>query len=525
MKSIAWSLVTALALAGLGRAGTPAAEDPAGMVRSYFAAGDEAGRASAAARIAAHADYRPSRLRDWLHAGYPFTPQAPGLQAFPVDVGGGLTRRVALIVPEGYRPDRAWPLVYALHPSGMPAEEWARQMERTLGRRAREFLIASPEFEQNYIFAKPPFVPEHPAILDAVARRVHVAADRVYPFGLSKGGFGAWFVALYYPDRVAGAISMAAGFDVAPGEDGFWKLLVGNVANTPVVNTWGENDPLRIPGLDEKPGATFAESNRLFEREVRGMGLPILNVEVPGGGHGNLVPPAEPLIRLLEQRRKGDPGRVAHTFRHLHQASCYWLEGLSWAGESWGDPPAGLFRARRGVGAAGHRPNPRAVARPADGDDRRPVDHGYPPAHRRIGRLVRRRHHRLEPACHPDRGRQGGVRGPGDAGRRRRPGPGARDDGLRRPPLRGDPGGRNRQGVHRGRGLDAAARVAGRPARHALSRVPVPSLIPEFRVPRLGPMPFGNRNAEGEVRAIGSRAPSRRGHGRAPSPGSPSRRA
>jgi len=33
--------------------------------------------------------------------------------------------------------------------------------------------------------------------------------------------------------------------------------------------------------------------------------------------------------------------RVEHTFRHLHQASCYWLEGLSWVGESWGDlPPA-----------------------------------------------------------------------------------------------------------------------------------------------------------------------------------------
>jgi hypothetical protein len=29
---------------------------------------------------------------------------------------------------------------------------------------------------------------------------------------------------------------------------------------------------------------------------------------------------------------------VGHTFRHLHQASAYWLEGLTWTGESWGDP-------------------------------------------------------------------------------------------------------------------------------------------------------------------------------------------
>jgi pimeloyl-ACP methyl ester carboxylesterase len=199
-------------------------------------------------------------------------------------------------------------------------------MQRMLGRRARECLIASPEYEQNDIFARAPFVAEHPAILDAVARRVHVAADRVYPCGYSKGGFAAWFVALYYPDRVAGAISMAAGFDVAPGDDGCWKLLVPNMAHVPVLNTWGENDPLTARDLDEKPVGTFAESNRRFERETRGMGLPILNLEVPEGVHNNLVPPAEPVVGMLAVRREDDPRRVAHTFRHLHQASCYWLE-------------------------------------------------------------------------------------------------------------------------------------------------------------------------------------------------------
>jgi hypothetical protein len=29
---------------------------------------------------------------------------------------------------------------------------------------------------------------------------------------------------------------------------------------------------------------------------------------------------------------------VDHTFRHLHQASGYWVEGLTWVGDSWGDP-------------------------------------------------------------------------------------------------------------------------------------------------------------------------------------------
>ena len=255
-----------------------------------------------------------------------------------MDVGAGQTRRVSLILPEGYRPDRAWPLVYALHPSGMPPAEWARAVERMFGRMARDFVVASPEYRQNYIAAKPPFVAEHAAILDAVARRVHVDAGRVYAFGYSKGGFGAWFVALYYPDRIAGAVAMAAGFDVAPADDGFWKLLVRNVAHVPVLNAWGERDPLAIQDLAEKPLATFAESNRRFEREIRGMGLPITNLEVPGAAHNQLAPPGAAIVEVVTARRRTDPGRIDHAFRHLHQASCYWLEGLTWVGAAWGDP-------------------------------------------------------------------------------------------------------------------------------------------------------------------------------------------
>jgi hypothetical protein len=40
----------------------------------------------------------------------------------------------------------------------------------------------------------------------------------------------------------------------------------------------------------------------------------------------------------LSRRRAVDPPRVTHAFRHLHQSSAYWLEGLSWTGNAWGDP-------------------------------------------------------------------------------------------------------------------------------------------------------------------------------------------
>ncbi len=207
-------------LIAVARRAPSAQDDPASLVRAYWTERDAGARSALAARLASHADYRPSRLREWLHDGVPFEELAPGFRTITVDAGDGDPARVTLVLPEGYRRDRAWPLVYALHPSGEPADRWAGQVQRMLGVRARDFVIASPEYRQNYIAAKPPFVAEHAAILDAVARLVHVDAEPRDAFGYSKGGFAAWYVTLYFADRFAGTVALAAGFDVAPGPDG-----------------------------------------------------------------------------------------------------------------------------------------------------------------------------------------------------------------------------------------------------------------------------------------------------------------
>jgi pimeloyl-ACP methyl ester carboxylesterase len=315
-----------------------AQEVPRALARAYWNERDPDARSALARRLASHPDYRPSRLREWLHAAVPFESLAPGARTVTVNAGGAETAAVTLVVPQGYRPDRAWPLVYALHPSGESPERWADQVRRMLGARAGEFVIASPDYRLNYIAAKPPFVAEHAAILDAVARLVHVDANRVYAFGYSKGGFAAWYATLYFADRFAAAVALAAGFDVAPGPDGFWEHLASNVAYVPVLNAWGARDPLIVRDLAEKPAGTFAESNRWFARESSALRLPITNVEVPGADHYQLTPPLEAIMDHLGRRRAVDPPRVSHVFRHLHQASSYWIEGLTWVGDSWGEP-------------------------------------------------------------------------------------------------------------------------------------------------------------------------------------------
>jgi dienelactone hydrolase len=348
-------LLAALAVVFLGETRARPAEDPVALVRAYLEATDAPQRAAAVARIVRHPEYRPSRLSGWLHRAWPYPDLRPGTVSIEAPLGSGSSRRVHILIPDGYRPDRAWPLIYALHPSGAKGLDWSDSVRGMLGTRAREFVIAAPDdFRQNYIAAAPPFTPEHPAILDAIARTAHVDSNRVYAFGYSKGGFGAWFVALYYADRFAGAISFSAGFDMTVDDGAFWKHVVRNVAHVPVYNAWGERDTLVAQGLDERPAGTFAEQNRRFARAILGMGLPVTNVEVPGGTHSLLAPPAGPMLAVLASRRANNPKRVTHAFRHLHQASAYWLEGLTWVGDRWAEErpallPAGEAESERRV--------------------------------------------------------------------------------------------------------------------------------------------------------------------------------
>ncbi len=318
---------------------TPAAQnDPAALVRAYWTEPDDAARAALARRIASHPDYRPSRLRDWLHGGVPFEEMAPGTATMTVESEPGTSRQVTLILPDGYRRDRAWPLVYALHPSGEPADTWAEQVRRMLGSagaRVRHRLARVPaELHRRQAAIRGRARRRHRRRRASRARRCEPrVCVRVF-----EGRVRGLVRRLYFADRFAGVIALAAGFDVAPGPDGFWAHLAGNIAHVPVLNAWGEKDPLVIRDLADKPAGTFAESNRWFARELNGLGLPITNIEVVGGLHNQLAPPGEAIVEILNRRRVVDPQRVGHVFRHLHQASSYWIEGLTWAGDAWGEP-------------------------------------------------------------------------------------------------------------------------------------------------------------------------------------------
>jgi predicted esterase len=330
---------------------TPLPEIQADLA-AFFGTDTAQGRAEIARRIEASPGYARARIGEQLDGLdlWPVVP--PGRRDLAVPVGHGQVRPVLLRVPRGYTGDHAWPLLYLLHPGGSSGPAFMGYAEQLLGPRIESFVVAAPTgYRQTGLDAPAPFTVDHLAILQAVRRTVHVDPDRTFALGYSTGGYAAWAVALLHADQLAGAVALGSVFTVPPGEDGLWKRVLPNLAQVPVIHVWGTRDGLPVTAFGGMGGGrsigTMAEVNQRFRTWTKGMNLPIVDCAIPGRGHGGLTPPEGPLLDLLARRRAHYPLTVDHTFRHLHQGHCYWLEAHAWEGPHWG---AGLPRIQKQAG-------------------------------------------------------------------------------------------------------------------------------------------------------------------------------
>jgi pimeloyl-ACP methyl ester carboxylesterase len=295
-----------------------------------------------AAQIVADPAYDRARLAAWLDRSAPYPALTAGRHDLVVDVGLGQQRRVTLRLPRGYASARAWPLIYALHPSGGDGPAFIGYLEHLLGDDVEGFIVAAPSgYRQTGVDAPPPFTLDHPRILRAVRQQAHVDAGRTYAVGYSLGGYAAWAVALLHADLVASAVPLAATFTVpADAPDGLWRLFVDNFRHLGKVwMVWGADDRQPVYGFRDDHLGGIATINRQYRAWTTDLGLPQALTEQPRRGHGEVIPDKRELLRVLSGRRERWPTAVDHAFRHLHQGSAYWLEATSWAGERWGEQP------------------------------------------------------------------------------------------------------------------------------------------------------------------------------------------
>jgi predicted esterase len=342
-KKLSFSLAVLVGLhLGLSACAQAAEADVLARIRDFFATESVTRRAALAAEIAADPSYDRAKVSQYLHAAGLWQPLPSGRRDIVVPVGLGSQREVTLRIPRGYTPNRAWPLIYLLHPSGGNGPAFLPFAEATLGGRVEDYVVVAPSrYRQTGLDAPAPFTMDHTSILRAVRTLVHVDATRQFVLGYSLGGYASWAVAYLHSEEMAGAVPVGSCFSQPPTADDLWRALLPNFAYVPVLNVWGGRDAVTVYATDGRPLYTIAECNRRFIAWTEGMTLPITHHEQPDRGHGDLTVPGPLLEQILANRRPAYPAKVDHTFRHVHQGRAYWLEAHSWEGPHWGEglPP------------------------------------------------------------------------------------------------------------------------------------------------------------------------------------------
>ena len=228
------------------------------LVAEYLRA-DDAAVADAWRRLQQRDDLRAltrsqfGQLDDYLRRSRPaFEPLESSGEPhrFAVDLPDGRELPTQVVPPPDYTPERAWPVILAMHggPNQRPADAGGGAMRMA-------DIWAEPAADAGWLIVTPAMVhviargrrtetrlpyeimtaPQMEALMNAVARRYHVDPDRVIATGVSLGANFAIAYAAARPDRFSGILPASSEGD---GRDN----LIRNLALVPSYSLQGGLD-------------------------------------------------------------------------------------------------------------------------------------------------------------------------------------------------------------------------------------------------------------------------------------------
>jgi predicted peptidase len=123
-------------------------------------------------------------------------------------------------VPAGYDPAKKYPVILYLHGRGARGNDNEKQIGGAhLGSVIQLFDMKYPERYRSFIAVFPQTQsgwfgePAEQAIkaLDQVVREFNGDAQRIYLMGASLGGYGSWYLAAKYPNKLAAVVPVSGG--------------------------------------------------------------------------------------------------------------------------------------------------------------------------------------------------------------------------------------------------------------------------------------------------------------------------
>jgi predicted esterase len=199
-----------------------------------------------------------------------------------------------LFVPSKYEPNKAYPLIVALH--GMGGNEnsffdsYAKGALKDEAEK-RGYVIVCPKGRGP---ADMYLGNAQKDVLDAmthVRQLYNIDPDRIYLMGHSMGGYGTWITAVNQPELFA-ALAPISGGAIPPVTMGLKKI-----AHVPALVVHGNNDP-----------TVNVEESRKVVKALQELGAKVVYKEVPGGDHSNVVVPAfKEIYDFFDANKRAQP--------------------------------------------------------------------------------------------------------------------------------------------------------------------------------------------------------------------------
>jgi predicted peptidase len=160
--------------------------------------------------------------------------------------------RYLLFLPRDYgsEPDARWPLVLFLHGAGERGDDLNLVRKHGIPKVVEQrdgfpFIAVSPQCPQDTWWSD--HIASLNQLLNVISDSYSVDRDRVYLTGLSLGGYGAWHMAVTYPERFAAVAPICGG---GPRFHGFPQRVCG-LREVPVWAFHGAKDEVVPPSETE----------------------------------------------------------------------------------------------------------------------------------------------------------------------------------------------------------------------------------------------------------------------------------
>lgn len=269
----------------------------------------------------------------------------------PFDIGGDAPVDCSILLPRGYDPLQAHPLIISLHNelgvavcATMPRQQLAELTDPPA------VIIAPKRIPESSFFSP---VEETAIIarwLVEVRRRYHIDEDRVYLLGAGTGGDAAWQWAFAHPREFAGLLVEDA-YPRVPLAPQLLPMLFENLRSLPILSVWRKSadlpDATSAPeGILVTRDTAVAAHNRALADWAPGAGFAFtareLDSDLPPGGESLS---ADALRAFLSLRRSPASKSVSQLFRTVDQGRSAWLRPARGMGEVWTHPQISVLPA------------------------------------------------------------------------------------------------------------------------------------------------------------------------------------